>query len=181
MSRIVLLDVDEVLFPFAHAYDRWLSRNVGHRLDEGHLSRYDIPAAAGSRHNELVVQFLADPSVISGEVLRADAVPVLQKLATSYRLIACTSRHGHDEGAATRAWLAAQVPLVEDVIFTRHRRGEPASLKASVAHNLNAVLLIDDTAEHLIGLPQTCRGVLLERPVGLPSEPGSVPWAEVLR
>ncbi len=180
MLKTVLLDIDEVLFPFAHAYDRWLLRNTGHRLDESHLSNYDIPAAAGPRHNEFVVQFLSDTSVIRGEVLLSDAEPVLQKLAANYRLIACTSRHGFDEGDATRAWLAAQVPLVQDVIFTRHQRGEPAQSKASVAQDLKAVMLIDDTAEHLVDLPSGCRGVLLKRPAGLPSGVGAVYWSKVL-
>lgn len=180
MSSIVLLDVDEVLFPFAHAYDRWLRRTTGTGLDPVQLARYDIPAAAGHRHDELVVEFLSDPEVIAGEVLLEAAVPVVQQLAARHRLIACTSRHGHDEGAATFAWLASHVPQVEDVIFTRHHRGEPSRSKASVAQELNAVLLVDDTADHLRWLPSSCRGVLLARPAGLPSEPGAVSWSQVL-
>jgi hypothetical protein len=181
VPSVILLDVDEVLFPFAHAYDRWLRRNARTALDVAHLARYDIPAAAGTRHDELVVRFLADPYVITGEVVIKAAVPVLQQLGAHHRLIACTSRHGHDEGDATRAWLAAHVPVVEDVIFTRHHRGEAARSKASVAQELGAVMLVDDTAEHLRGLPPSCTGILLTRPAGLPSEPGAVPWSLVPR
>jgi hypothetical protein len=180
MRPVVLLDVDEVLFPFAHAYDRWLGRNAGLSLDPGHLSRYDIPAAAGPRHDEFVVRFLSDPDVISAEAVIKEAAPVLRQLTSRYRLVACTSRHGLDEGNATRAWLAAQAPVVEDVIFTRYRRGEPARSKASVVADLGAVLLIDDTSEHLRGLPSGCRGVLLTRPAGPPSESGAVHWSQVL-
>jgi hypothetical protein len=180
MRSVVLLDVDEVLFPFAHAYDRWLLRTAGVALDPAHLARYDIPAAAGPRHDEFVVQFLSDPAVIDQEPVLEAAVPVLGCLAAHYRLIACTSRHGHDEGDATRAWVTAHVPVVEDVIFTRHRRGEPARSKAAIAQELDAVLLVDDTADHLRRLPPRCRGVLLARPAGLPSEAGAVPWSQVL-
>lgn len=180
MPSIVLLDVDEVLFPFAHAYDRWLVRNGGTGLSAEHLARYDVPAAAGPLHDELVVQFLADPRVINEEHLIEAAVPVLAELAASHRLIACTSRHGHDERDATCSWISTHVPVIEDAIFTRYRRGGPARSKASVAEELNAVMLIDDTAAHLRGLPSHCRGVLLARPDGLLSETGAVPWAQVL-
>ena len=67
-ERVVLLDVDEVLFPFAHAYDRWLRRNEGFGLDPRHLSLYNIPAAAGPEHDRLVVQFLSDPPSSTGRL-----------------------------------------------------------------------------------------------------------------
>lgn len=179
-SQVVLLDIDEVLFPFAQAYDRWLFTARGIGLDREHLSRYDIPTAAGAQHDELVVRFLSDPKTIAEEGLIPQAAEALPILSARSRLIACTSRHSHDEGEATRAWLQAHTPCIEDVIFTRHKRTDPGTAKAQIARETAAVMLIDDTFQHLIGLPASCQGILMRRPRGLPSAANAVSWASVL-
>ena len=178
---VVFVDVDEVLFPFAHAYDRWLRKNVGHGLDYSHLAQYDVEAAAGPDHDRLVVQFHADPSVVHTEKVIPPAGKLLAQLSGKYKIVACTSRFEHDEGTATRNWLHANAPQVADVIFTRFRRGETPKPKADFVTKHNAVLLIDDYAKNLVGLPPSCHGLLTVRPAGLPSGEGALQWAEIFQ
>ena len=177
----VLVDVDEVVFPSAHAYDRWLKHNIGHGLDRTHLKRYDIVAAAGENHDTYVVQFIADEHTIWAEARLPDSVAPLHEMAQTHRLITCTSRFYSDEGEGTTAWLNLHVPELDDIIFIRNIRGTQGGSKADVAANTNAVLLIDDDPSHLVGLSAHCRGALLARPAGLPSADGAHRWDETLQ
>lgn len=177
---VALVDVDEVLFPFAHAYVRWLRKNRALTIDLRELRVYDLAGAVGLQHLELVPEFLGDPAVLEWQTPIHEGVESLAKLADRVRLIACTNRRERYEGRCTEAWLSRHVPQIEDVIFTRSSNSEPASPKSHFAKYLGAWALIDDTAANLQGLPKGCSGLLMKRPAGLPSEEGSRGWPSVL-
>lgn len=175
----VLVDVDEVLFPFAHGYDRWLVARRGHGLDPALMAEYRIPEAAGEGHRDLAVRFLNDPATLAlGPVPgAADAIAALRE---RYRLVACTSRRNQHEGPATRAWLDRHLPGFDDVVCTSESHDGVTIAKASVAAHHEAIALVDDSAEHLADLPDGCRGFLLTRPAGLASGPGARDWPLVV-
>lgn len=176
---VLLLDVDEVLFPFAHAYDRWLVRTRGEGLNPELLARYEIPQAAGEDHNTLVARFLADERVLKEETPLAEARALVNEAQEKYRLVACTARHESDEGASTREWLQTHLPQIEMVRFMRVERGSKAVRKSQTAIEMGAVMLIDDTATHVSDLPRRCEGVVVRRPQGLRSDTGARDWEEV--
>jgi len=178
---VILLDVDEVLFPFAHAYDAWLSQRRGVGLRPELMATYRIPQAAGPDHDHLVAAFLNDPATVKDVLPVQGAAAALALLARTYTLVGCTSRHGHDEGAATRAWVARHCPDVAEVEFTRDRRGTVGVAKSVFARTWHAVALVDDSPEHLAGLPRECTGVLLARPGALGSSPEALSWPAAAR
>ncbi|MDO8732933.1 MAG: hypothetical protein Q7L55_10260 [Actinomycetota bacterium] len=178
---ILLLDLDEVLFPFADAYDRWLACRRGYGLDPVLKRAYDVGAAAGSGHRELAVQFVNDPAVIATVPPRSNARSALRVLEQTYTLMACTSRREALEGEATRAWLRRYFPEVNEALFTSQDHSSPVRTKAALAEEVGAAALVDDTMQHLADLPPTCVGLLLKRPPGMQSEPGSRHWATTVR
>lgn len=178
-ASTVLVDVDEVLFPFAHGYDAWLTARRGRGLDPGPMRQYLIAEAAGEGHRDLAVQFVNDPATLDLEPVpgAADAIAALR---AHYRLVACTSRRNQHEGPATRAWLDRHLPGFDDVVCTSETHDGVTVAKASVAAHRQAVALVDDSAEHLADLPDGCRGFLLRRPAGLDSDPHAVAWPDVV-
>ena len=177
---LILLDVDEVLFPFADAYDAWLTRRRGFGLDAALKARYRIEESAGAHHNRLVVEFLNDPHTVTDTEPIEGALAAVGQLSKLCRLVACTSRHQSDEGAATRAWLKHWFPAIEDVVFVRDVRGGEKREKAAVCRELGAAALVEDSAEHLEGLYSGTLGVLVRRPHGLNSAAGSLPLEEAV-
>lgn len=180
-KRVVLVDIDEVLFPFAQAYARWLAANSSLTINVDKLRAYDVPRAVGPQHLELVCQFLSDPAVLLLETPIVEGAEAVCRLADTSRLIACTSRRQRYEGQSTEAWLSRHLPVIDDVIFTRAWWSGVATTKSYFAHKLGARALIDDTGVNLYGLPIGCRGLLMRRPVGLMSEEGAQGWPSVLR
>jgi hypothetical protein len=176
----ILIDIDEVLFPFADAYSRWLVRTHGLDFEPSRMRTYDIARAVGPHHSNLAVQFVNDPMVVSEERALAAAVQSTSMLSRDFRLLACTRRLEILEGAATREWMNLNFTTIEQVVFTRSLPSAPETAKAAVAQRIRAVALIDDNLSNLAGLPASCRPYLIRRPPGLPSDTGAVNWHEVL-
>jgi hypothetical protein len=178
-DRTVLGDVDEVLFPFAHGYDAWLTAHRGRGLDPDLMREYLIAEAAGDGHRDYAVQFVNDPAALDIPPVPG-ATAAIAALGERYRLVACTSRRNLHEGPATRAWLDRHLPGFDDVVCTSESHDGVTVAKGSVAAHRQAVALIDDSAEHLTDLPDGCRGFLLRRPEGLASGPSAVTWPDVV-
>lgn len=171
----ILVDVDEVLFPFAHSYDEWLVRERGIGLDPDLMNRYEIADAAGEGHRGYAVRFLNDPATLEIEPV-AGALASVQTLGSTYRLVACTTRRNEPEGAATQAWLDRHLPGFDELVCTSERHDSAAIAKSDVAIKHRAVALIDDTEGNLAGLPDYCRPLLLRRPPGLHSDQSALTW-----
>ena len=174
----ILIDVDEVLFPFAHSYNEWLVRERGAGLDPELMNRYEIAAAAGDGHREYAVRFVNDPMTLEIEPV-SGAAEAIRALRGTYSLVACTTRRSALEGDATQAWLDRQVPGFDELVCTSERHDDIAIAKHEVAVSHRALALIDDTDSNLVGLPDYCRAILLRRPSGLDSDPAAMSWLEV--
>jgi len=128
VTRVVLLDIDEVLFPFAHAYDRWLRRTEGFGLDPEYVARYDIPTAAGPEPDQLVVRFLSDPDVIHGETAIPESLAVVNRLSSEFRLMPAPV----DTGTTRETQLAPGSGL-------KFRTSKTSSSRASVAADAHGI------------------------------------------
>ncbi len=175
----ILVDVDEVLFPFAHSYDAWLVRELGIGLDPDLMSRYEIAAAAGDGHRGHAVSFVNDPATLGIEPVDG-AVAAIEVLGSNYSLVACTTRRSALEGDATQAWLDRHLPGFDGLVCTSERHDDIAIAKHEVAVSKQAIALIDDTEANLEGLPDYCQALLLRRPSGLISPPDAKTWSEAL-
>jgi hypothetical protein len=179
--EIILVDVDEVLFPFATAYQAWLHDDHGITLDytgrtyDGLFWTYDW-------HEGLVTDFLNSSTMQDTAPLTvAHAATVL--LAEQYDLRVCTARGEATQGDATRAWVQRWLPHLGECLFTRQQVGDPGTVtKRSIARAHHAVALLDDLPRYLAEdqEPDGCTGFLIARPAGIPSEPGALTWDIVL-
>lgn len=176
----ILVDVDEVLFPFAHAYHEWLVRERGRGLDPELMRQYEIASAAGDGHREHAVCFVNDPATLDVEPVPG-AAAAIQLLTDSFRVVACTTRLSETEGPATRAWLDRHLPGFDELVCTRERHDSASMAKSVVAVQFQAIALIDDTEANLGGLPEYCTGMLLRRPTGLDSHVSAMTWHEALK
>lgn len=176
---LVLVDIDEVLFPFAHAYVAFRARRGLSPIPEDAWAHYRIGEDAIPGHQSLMGAFFSDPVTLATAPVQA-AVDVLAPLAVTHRLVGCTSRYADTEGPGTRLWVERWVPWLGGVEFTGwHPEAGRRSPKAEVTLRLGARALIDDSPVHLDGLPAFCRPVLVQRPAGVPSAPGALSWDEV--
>ena len=176
----ILIDIDEVLFPFADAYSRWLALTQGLDFEPNQMKTYDVAGSVGPRHSSLAVQFVNDPAVVRGEQALATAVRNMPTRSSDFHLVACTRRFEILEGVATREWMALNFAAIEQVIFTRTSPGASEAPKSALARQIGAVALIDDSLSNMTGLDASCRPCLLRRPPGLPSDAGAEPWHDVV-
>ncbi len=168
----LLIDIDEVCFPFAHAYHDWLQRNGFNGLRWEGLDRYDLDTALGrDDHDRLAEQFLNDPATLSVAPI-PDAAQAIDDLRRhGFEVFLATARFATAEGAATRAWVARHLPGLERRVFlTRDRRQGTHIPKGQLAWSTGAVALIDDADEHHHHIPDGCTGFLMPRTGGLPSD-----------
>ena len=176
---VLLVDLDEVVFPFAFAYRDW-------RISQGlpgippHVwGSYGLDDTNLPGHEDLMPAFFADPQVLAVPPI-PQAYKVLHRASQRMTVVACTGRYEDTEGDATRAWAARHLPWVADVHCVGwHPEAGHASGKPAVAQALNAVALIDDRVEHLQGLPAATAGLHVRRPAGVLSEPGALTWPQV--
>lgn len=188
--RAILVDIDEVCFPFAHAYSEWLQRNGMSGLAWEGISRYDLDAALGrDDHDQLAERFLNDPWTLSVPAIEGarEALSELNKAGVSTLL--CSARFALREGAVTRSWVARHLPGLESqVMLTRESQDGIRIPKGHVAWATGAEALVDDADEHHHHLPSGCTGFLMGRRAGLPSDSPAAhsparpvrDWAEVL-
>ena len=169
---LLLIDIDEVCFPFAHAYHDWLVTNGVGALNWEGLGKYNLDAALGrDDHDVLAESFLNDPSTIEVPAID-DAVKGISTLRSSgFTVYLCSARFAVAEGEATRRWVARNLPGLEDNVFlTRENHSGSRIMKGHLAWATGAVALIDDAAEHHHALPKGCSGFLMPRIGDLPSD-----------
>ena len=183
----ILVDLDETIFPFAHAYHAWLERETGRGLVWDGLNDYDLDAATQGRgHDTLAERFLLDESTLEVGPI-PEAAEVLRGLAAGGAEIwVVTARFAAKEADATRAWVHRHIPEAADrLLITRTFPGGPKLAKPAIAWSMGAHALIDDYHANFDELPSFTKGLLIRRPDGLPSDASPSPeiietvWSEV--
>jgi len=177
---VVLLDLDEVLFPWAFAYRGFRARRDLPPIPPQAWRNYAIGEDTIVGHQDLMASFHNDAATQAVGLVPGREHDCLE-LAKTFSLVACTSRYEVTEGPGTRAWVQRWAPWLNGVHFCNwHPESGRASGKGRVAEELRAVALVDDTPVHLEGLPAGTVGLLVERPAGVPSASGALPWDQVV-
>ena len=175
----LLVDLDEVLFPFAQTYAAYRERVGLTPIPEQAWAAYHINNITLPGHQDLMEPFFADPTTLATPPIE-EAVEVILPIAGYCTIIGCTSRYEKTEGESTLIWVERHLPWLVGVHFAGwHPEAGRRSPKASIAKEYEAVALIDDTKLHLEGLPRETVGLLVQRPAGVASEIGAKPWSTV--
>lgn len=180
-KKPVLVDLDEVLYPFIHTWDEWLSHTKNESVDwEALVWYYDLDLYL-PRYIEKQPEFvkahsleIIDPKPIPG------SIEALSKIASEYPIMACTARNAEDWTEATEKWLGEHAPFISDIIYIRNGRGHEPVSKGEIARKLNAKAHIDDTKHWIDSLPSHIKGYVLKRPAPLASDAGAITWDAVV-
>lgn len=178
MVEPVLVDLDETVYPFIHTWGEWLKLKGtdSSRLDVFRLL-YDLDLHL-EEHVELQPDFIAAQKHLKPKPI-IEALTSLQKVAQFYPIVALTARNREDWYDETAFWLGKHLPFIEDVHYSRVRRGGEATHKHVIADSLNAYALIDDSKHWVDGLPEHIRGYVVQRPEPLMSDVGAKSWAMI--
>lgn len=178
-KRPILIDLDEVVYPFIQTWDQWLREQHGKTVDwEAFVWWYDIDTYLYG-HLELMPEFLAYDGVRTARPIMG-SVEALSELAKHYDIIACTARNEADLGVVTREWVSEHLPFVKEIVHVRKGHGQDAIPKGEIAKLYAAKALIDDTAAWMQTLPKGTDGYVLKRPAPLASDAGALDWEAIL-
>jgi hypothetical protein len=180
-KRPVLVDLDEVLYPFVHTWDQWLKETKKASVDWEALAwHYDLDLYL-AKHVDLQPDFveahkilLLDPKPIPG------SIEALSLIAQKHPVIACTARNAEDWRGETETWLSKHAPYISDVIHIREGRGDKPIPKSDIAKKLNAYAHIDDTKHWIDTMPKSVKGYVVKRPSPLASDEGAITWDAIL-
>lgn len=171
---ILLTDLDDTLFPFADTWAQWHYTSTGNPIDEAMYWYYDVDAFLYN-FLELQPHFINEVHLFEPQPV-PQAHATLEKLSSDYQIIALTARNKDEWNQHTTSWVQQHTPYIQDIIYTRINKGEASIPKATVAHKLQAIALIDDHKHWIQSLPQHIKGYIVERPKPFPSDEGAVSW-----
>lgn len=179
MTRpVLLIDLDETVFPFVDTWNRWLVSHGKQGVDYDALVWfYDVELYLPN-HLDHQPRFVAALESLDPQPI-PDAAYELARLADLFDVRVCTARNSSDWGAATRAWVEEHLPYVSRIVHTRDDRGDSATPKHEFARKMKAHALIDDTAAWMDDLPSFTHGMVVQRPAPLASDAGARPWHEI--
>lgn len=179
MTRpVLLIDLDETVFPFIHTWDRWLHTQGKQGVDYDALVWYYDVELYLPHHLEAQPDFVAALAALDPQPI-PEAIHELTNLADLYDIRVCTARNARDWGASTATWVAEHLPFVTHIDHTRQDRGQDATPKRAFAEQMRAHALIDDTAAWVHDLPDFTAGLLVRRPSPLASDPGALSWQTI--
>jgi hypothetical protein len=180
IKKPVLVDLDEVLYPFVHTWDLWLQHTKNQTVDwEALVWYYDLDLYL-PKYVDLQPDFvkahvdLLNPQPIPG------SIEALSLIASSHPIIACTARNSQDWSGTTEKWLATHAPFISDVVYIRNGRGHDPIPKGEIAKKLKAHAHIDDTKHWIDTLPPSIKGYVLKRPAPLASDEGAKTWDQIV-
>lgn len=178
-KKVILVDIDESLYPFTHTLHEWLLDTHNRQVPWDKLSiEYDLDKYI---HDHIELQ----PHLANGHNTGLDPKPIAEALETmellhaNYTIRACTARNGQDWEAVTEDWISKYFPGIDDIIYTRDKRGDEAVHKKDLAFQHKAHALIDDTSYWVQDLPVFTKGFIVKRPKPLASDPGAREWQSI--
>lgn len=176
-KKPVLIDLDETVFSFAASWDKWQQHTTGQPIDEALYWHYDIDLYIPNFLDKQEA-FIKDLKHIKPKPV-PEAMEHLPRIAEKYPIMALTARNADHWEKETEFWVAKHLPFVSEVHYTRKVRGGRVTPKHTVAKNLDAHALIDDTAHWVKTLPPEIKGYVVKRPDGLASDEGAMGWDEI--
>lgn len=183
MSKVkpVLVDLDEVLYPFVHTWDLWLQHTQNQNVDwEALVWYYDLDLYL-PKYVDLQPDFVkAHVSILNPQPIPG-SIESLEIISNKYPIIACTARNAEDWKETTEEWLRTHANFISDVIYIREGRGHDPIPKGEVAKKLKAHAHIDDTKYWVDTLPEGTKGYVLKRPAPLASDAGAKTWEEIIK
>lgn len=178
-KRTILIDLDEVVYPFIQTWDEWLRTEHGKTIDwEAFVWWYDIDLYLYG-HLDLMPDFITFDGVRTAKPIMG-SVEALSELSKHYDIVACTARNEEDWGELTSTWVREHLSFVKEIVHVRKGHGEDAIPKGEIARLYRAQALIDDTAAWMSTLPVGTDGYVLKRPTPLASDNGALEWNEIL-
>ncbi len=182
MSKIkpVLVDLDEVLYPFVHTWDLWMQHTKNQNVDwEALVWYYDLDLYL-PKYVDLQPDFVKAHTNLLNPVPIPGSIESLAIIANAHPIIACTARNSEDWKETTENWLSSHAPFIQDIIYIRDGRGKEPIPKGEIARKLRAHAHIDDTKFWIDTLPKNVKGYVLKRPLPLASDPGAQTWDEII-
>jgi len=177
-KKILLVDIDESLYPFAHTLHEWFIKTQGREVPWEELSKeYDLDKYIHD-HVELQPSFVAGHDLVDPQPI-ASAFEAMELLHPHYIIRACTARNKIDWETVTTDWITKYFPNIDDIIYTRHHRGDEAIHKKHLAEKHKAHALIDDTHYWVQNLPEYTQGFVVERPAPLAADPNAESWEAI--
>lgn len=113
---VVLLDLDDVLFPWAFAYREFRARHNLSPIPPQAWRDYAIGEATIAGHQALMARFHNDDATTCIGPVPGRAQDCLE-LSKTFSLVACTSRYEATEGPGTLAWTQRWAPWLSGVRF----------------------------------------------------------------
>jgi 5'(3')-deoxyribonucleotidase len=178
MRQPVIIDLDETVYPFIETWSRWLHLNGEGPLDiDSFRWWYDLDLYL-SEHVERQPDFIEAQKKLKAKPI-PEAFENLQRIAQYYPIIALTARNKQDWYEETAFWINKRLPFVENIYYSRLKRGSEAVPKNVIAEQLNAYALIDDTKHWVDGLSENIRGYVVKRPFPLASDANARSWDDI--
>lgn len=175
---ILLIDLDECIFPYTVNYIPWLKQY------QGIIKAFPDPKGEPDHfdnepwHAELDTTFINHPITLSIKP-RPEALYAVRALSKKYSLTICTARVRATHEGATQAWVRKHLPYFGETIFTSIGFAKPGVSKGEVVREKGAIGLIDDRNEHLDSLFPGYNGYLVDRVNPIPSDRGAKSWQEI--
>lgn len=177
-KRVILVDIDESLYPFAHTLHEWFIKTQNREVPWAELSKeYDLDKYIKD-HVELQPLFVQGHHLVDPKPI-AESLQALELLHPHYIIRACTARNREDWETVTENWITEHFPNIDDIIYTRNRRGDDATHKKHLAEQHKAHALIDDTHFWVQDLPEFTNGYVVERPSPLASDDKAESWETI--
>lgn len=177
-KKVILIDIDESIYPFAHTFHDWLTTQSRSLPWEDLSIEYDLDKYLHD-HVALQPHFVKAHGHIVNPQPIVEALEALELLHPHYILRACTARNRYDWEELTEKWVGEHFPNIDDIIYTREERGDDAVHKKHLAQHHKAHALIDDTALWVQDLPEHTHGFVVERPKPLASDREAKTWKEI--
>lgn len=185
------VDVDEVLYPFVHAFSEWHNSNYGTALMQHDFFTYDFAQVLGVPKVESIrriMNFMRTDYLHQGTL--EDSQRSISALSKRYQVCAITARSPIVRRSTSR-YLQNHFPQIGRVIMVGYyKKANRPKPKSSALRRLGAVGIIDDNNAHVLEalkLPGLRTAIQFGNYPWNKVEPGDLPeqatqcetWAEV--
>lgn len=172
--KIILVDLEETVFPEAYSYNEWLWKNHGLLLDPLQLEKHKVGRILGKNHKKFYTEFINNPLTIYKQKPRLDALASLSLLQETHTIVLCSDRMEEKHGDGTRSWVEQHLPFIQDIIYTKNKNH--TQRKQDIVKKVKPVAFIDDESRNFKKINSHCAAILIQKNYPRVSEPNAVTW-----